>query len=95
MSFYEEYPEYEFAENADGSCIVCGAPNGSCKGESASLDQIRFIPKVSLNDPFATFIVPERIYEESFDGKKVVKKLIYPKGAKIRVDEAKRLGLIP
>jgi hypothetical protein len=95
MSFFEEYEPYEIVSNDSGYCIVCGMPGGNCKGEANSADQIRFIPNKSLNDPLATFSVPERIYEESYDGSKKVKKLLYPKGAKIRPDEARRLGLIP
>jgi hypothetical protein len=95
MSFYEESQSYEILSHDGGPCIVCGTSGGNCRGEINSVDQIRFVPKALANDPFATFIVPERIYEEYFDGSKVVKKLIYPKGARIRPDEARRLGLLP
>ena len=95
MSFFEEYQEYEIISNDGSNCIVCGAPGGNCRGEIDSADQIRFVPKKITNDPFATFLVPERIYEEHVEGSKVVKTLVYAKGARIRPEEAKRLGLIP
>lgn len=95
MSFYEEYEPYEIISGDGGPCPICGVSGGNCRGEADSADQIRFIPKVPLNDPFATFIVPHRIYEDVVEGKKVIKKLVYAKGARIRPEEARRLGLIP
>lgn len=95
MSFFNEAQSYELV-SADGeSCIVCGARGTNCVGESHSSDQIRFIPNVPVDDPFATFTVPERIYVEETKGKRTVRTLLYPKGARIRPEVAKKLGLMP
>lgn len=97
MTFYDPADDIEFAENVDGFCPVCGAEGNNCTGGEASMydSVVTFVPPKPLNDPLATFIVPERIYEETVVGTRTVRKLLYPAGAKIRPEEAKRLGLLP
>ena len=95
MSYFDEAEPYEIVSHDGGPCPVCGVSGGNCKGEADSADQIRFIPKVPLDDPFATFTVPERIYEEHQEGGRTVRSLLHAKGSRIRPEEAKRLGLMP
>lgn len=79
----------------DPVCPVCGAINGTCRG-NGSTHSAKLIPPKPKDDPSATFTVPERIYETKVGANgRTYKKLIYPKGARIRPQEAKRLGLIP
>lgn len=85
----------EFLENEDGPCPVCGVAGSNCKGEGNEYDGIQFLPPIIGEDPLATFTVPHRIYEETQVGSRTVKKLLHPKGARIRPEEAKRLGLLP
>ena len=100
MSFYESAPDdYEIANFEPGRCPVCGADGSNCKSEHEDkyLEKgILFSPQAPKGeDPLATFIVPERIYESNMVGSREVKRLLYPKGARIRPEEAKRLGLLP
>lgn len=95
MGFYSSGDNIEVAKFEEGPCPVCGSSDNTCKGKHGGKGKIQFISPRSLDDPLATFTVPERIYEETQVGSRTVKKLLYPKGAKIRPEEAKRLGLLP
>lgn len=75
-------------------CPVCGTRHGDCTGDSRYMGAINFIPK-KLDDPRATFSVPKRIYENVELNGKTVRRLLYPVGARITPEEAKRLGLMP
>lgn len=86
--------DIEYSENVS-RCPVCGAPGGNCKGDSEYSGGIVFEPPRRSRDPRATFIVPERVYEETQVGSRTVKKLLYAKGERITMFEAKRLNLIP
>lgn len=93
MSFDSNIP-VSFAAPMDG-CPVCGDPTGNCKGDSTFQGSITFEPKSLRPDPAATFTVPKRVYRETKVGKRTVKKLLHPIGARITIEEAKELGLIP
>lgn len=75
-------------------CPVCGNLTGDCKGDSTYHGSIQIAPKPA-KDPSATFRVPKRIYTEEVVNGRKIRKLLYPKGAAITAEEAKRLGLIP
>lgn len=93
MGFFSSKKGWEVVEFDGGPCPVCGESGGNCKGESEFAGSIQIAPPVK-DDPFATFTVPERIYIEEESGSKTVKRLLYPQGARIRPEEAKRLGLM-
>lgn len=76
-----------------GGCPVCKHPTGDCKGDSEYHGRVTFVPQ-SLNNPLATFRVQKRIYQEEQVGSKTVRTLLYPVGASITIEEAKRLGLV-
>ena len=100
MSFYEgTSDDYEIADFEPGRCPVCGVEGSNCKSEHEDnyLEKgVLFTPpEPKGDDPLATFIVPERIYESRMVGSREVKRLLHPKGARIRPEEAKRLGLLP
>jgi hypothetical protein len=90
---YPEYRRVEFIDPEEGKCPVCGAENGSCKGDSTLDHMIEFLPK-KKDDPMATFSVPERVYTEEQVGSKLIRKLLYSPGDRITVAEAKRVGLL-
>ncbi len=73
-------------------CAVCGHPTGDCPGEHPLTGIVE--PKRNLADPLATFIVPERIYEEEIVNGRTYRRLIYAVGDRIRMEEARRIGLI-
>lgn len=83
-----------FLEAEAGPCPVCGEPNGNCRGESTYSGSVTFEPPTREN-PGATFTVANRVYEEVKEHGRVVKRLLYPIGARITPDEAKRLELMP
>lgn len=94
MGFYSERKTERVMDFAEaGPCPVCGDPSGNCKGDSEFSGAIQFTPPAK-EDPFATFTVPERIYEKEIVNGRTRKKLIYAKGDRIRPEEAKRLGLM-
>jgi len=93
MSF--DLNNIDFIENDGSDCPVCGAKGGNCAGEESGFHQVRFLSSLPSEDPLATFSVPERIYEEVQQGSRVVRRLKYSKGARIRPAEAKTLGLLP
>lgn len=76
-------------DEGGGACPICKTEDGACVGNTRHSLSARFLPK-KQDDFLATFIVPERVYE----GTGKAKRLLYPAGAKIRVEEAKRLGII-
>ena len=94
MSFYPEPTDTEVSSLEDGPCPVCGAPNRTCAGPDCAM-VVAFTPSQPHDDPLAPFFVRNSIYPEFQLGICLVKKLLYPKGALIRPEEAKRLGLIP
>lgn len=75
-------------------CPVCKHPTGDCVGDSQYHGRIEFLPK-KIDDPRATFSVPRRIYQKKFVNGKKRKVLLYPIGARITFEEAKRIGLLP
>lgn len=86
--------EIEIVPFEGGPCPVCGALDGTCKGESDVDGMVQFVPPKG-DDPFATFRVPERVYEEYDRGNgRKGRRLLYAKGTRIRPEEAKRLGLM-
>lgn len=94
MGFYSERKVEQVMEFAEaGPCIVCGDPSGNCKGDSDFAGAIQITPP-GKEDPFATFSVPERVYEKEVVNGRTRKKLIHAKGDRIRPEEAKRLGLM-
>ena len=100
MVFYRgEEDDYEIADFEPGRCPVCGVEGSNCKSEHEQEylnKSILFAPQSPREeDPLATFIVPERVYQTSIVGSREVKRLLYPKGARIRPEEAKRLGFLP
>lgn len=76
------------------SCPVCGETGTNCRGEYDYDGAIQFIPPKPSDDPGATFTVPHRVFSETTVGKRTVRKLLYPVGARIRPAEARRLGLL-
>lgn len=94
MGFYSERKAEQVMEFAEaGPCIVCGDPSGNCKGDSEFAGAIQITPPAK-DDPFATFTVPERVYSEETVKGRTRRKLLYAKGDRIRIEEAKRLGLL-
>lgn len=91
--FYDLSREIEVISDY-GDCPVCGSQHSSCTGNSEYDGAIMFGPPKPINDPAATFIVPERIFETKVIGKRKAKVLLYGKGAKIRPEEARRIGLL-
>lgn len=91
--FYEPSRDIEVVSSF-GDCPVCGEGGTNCKGESHYDGSVNFLPARPLNDPHATYTVPRRIYTEITVGSRVVQKLLYGKGARIRPEEARRLGLL-
>lgn len=91
--FYDLSNDIEIISDWD-DCPVCGAEHTSCTGTTSYDGVIMFAQPKPVNDPAATFIVPERIFETKTVGKRTVKTLVYSKGAKIRPEEARRLGLL-
>lgn len=91
MSDFSSLPIY-YAPSDLPNCIVCGAANGTCTGESG-FDHMIVLDK-EKPDPRATFIVPERVFEETQVGSRLIRKLLYPKGARITPEEAYRCGFI-
>lgn len=83
-----------FLEAEWGPCPVCGEKGGNCRGESTYSGSITFEPPAREN-PYATFTVADRIYEEVKENGRVVRRLLYPVGARITAEEAKRLELMP
>lgn len=93
MGFYSSSKGYEIVPFDGGPCAVCGAAGGNCKGDSDFHGAAQFLPP-KKDDPLATFTVPERIYIEETVNGRTRKKLLYPEGARIRPEEAQRLGLM-
>lgn len=81
--------------STDEDCPICGASGTGCAGEKDYEGGLRIFPPHRKDDPLATFVVQERVFEEVTIGKRKVRKLLYGKGARIRPEEAKRLGLYP
>lgn len=95
MAFYEgkKSASQDITFTEGGPCPVCGDPTGNCKGDSGFAGAIDILPPAK-EDPFATFTVPERIYDVEVVNGRTRKKLVYAKGDRIRPDEAKRRGLM-
>lgn len=94
MGFYA-LEDIEFSVAELGPCPVCHHPTGDCVGDSHYQGAAFFKPK-RKPDPGETFILPERVYEETENPKtgKVTKKLLYARGTRVRPSEAKRLGFL-
>lgn len=94
MGFYSERKISEDVTFTEGGpCPVCGDASGNCKGDSSFEGAIQIAPP-EKEDPFATFTVPERVYDVEVTNGRTRKKLIHAKGDRIRPEEAKRLGLL-
>jgi hypothetical protein len=93
MPFYSAPKSVEIAAFDGGPCPVCGAAGGNCKGESDFEGAAQILPP-KKDDPFATFTVSERVYAHVTVNGRTRRKLLYPQGARIRPEEAKRLGLM-
>lgn len=77
----------------DGDCPVCGAEHFTCKGENEFSGTISMFES-KKDDPLATFIVKDRVYETYTENGRTYRKLKYPKGARIRPEEARSMGLL-
>jgi hypothetical protein len=86
--------EIKYTEAQFGNCPVCGEPGGNCVGETKYNGSIIFEPP-KKSDPRATFVVPERVYEEVMMGNRATQRLLYSRGDRITPHEAKRLGFLP
>lgn len=93
--FYEPQREIEIVSSGGTACPVCGESGTNCKGESDYQGSVNFLPTRPQDDPQATYTVPRRIYTTTVVGTRTVEKLLYSKGARIRPEEARRLGLLP
>lgn len=87
-------PLVEILRSDHGACPVCRHASGDCVGDSPGLESsINFVRKV--DDPSATFSVPERVYESFLQGTRKVRRLLHAPGDRITPKEARRLGLMP
>jgi len=93
MFYASQPPDIEILSSHGEDCPICGAAGSNCAGEFDA-DTIVFVPTQPVNDPLATFTVAERIFSEEKVGSRTVRKLLYAKGARIRPEEARRLGLL-
>lgn len=93
MAFFSSKKGVEIAPFDGGPCAVCGASGGNCKGDSNFGGAIQLQPH-KKDDPLATFIVPRRIYATEVVNGRKRRQLLYAEGARIRPEEARRLGLL-
>lgn len=93
--FYEPVRDVEVVSSFGQSCPVCGESGTNCKGETDYSGSVNFLPPRPLDDAQATYTVPHRIYVTTLVGTRKVQKLLHGKGARIRPEEARRLGLLP
>lgn len=93
MAFFSSKKGVEIVPFDGGPCPVCGTSGGNCKGDSNFGGSIQIQP-AKKDDPLATFIVPRRIYAHELVNGKKRSRLLYAEGARIRPEEAKRLGLL-